>query len=49
MIAIAEAFFLLFDEEPEDSNYWIFSNFIKRLQSHLMVKEEMVSLVAFVA
>jgi hypothetical protein len=42
MIAIAEAFAQLFEEESEESVYWIFSNFVKRLESHLMAKEEMV-------
>lgn len=45
MVAIAEAFFLLFEDECEDSVYWIFSNFVKKLESHLTVKEEMVSSV----
>lgn len=42
MMALAEAFFLLFEEECEDSIYWIFSNFIKKLESQLVLKEEMV-------
>lgn len=41
-IAIAEAFFQLFEDENEDCNYWLFSNFIKKLESLLVMKEEMV-------
>lgn len=46
-IAIAEAFFQLFEDENEDSNYWLFSNFIKKLESLLVMKEEMVCVVAY--
>lgn len=42
MIAIAEAFFLLFEEESEDGIYWLFSNFVKKLESYLTSREEMV-------
>ena len=42
MIAIAEAFFVLFEDEAEDSMYWIFSSFIKKLESQLVAKDEMV-------
>ena len=43
LVAIAEAFFVLFKQESEDSIYWLFSNFIKKLESHLAAKEDMVS------
>ena len=42
MIAIAEAFFLLFEDESEDCRYWLFSNFQKKLESYLATIEEMV-------
>lgn len=42
MIAIAEAFFVLFEQESEDSIYWLFSNFVKKLESHLASMDEMV-------
>lgn len=42
MIAIAETFFQLFEAEHEDSVYWIFSSFVKKLESLLVAKEDMV-------
>lgn len=44
LITIAEAFFVLFEQESEDGMYWLFSNFIKKLESLLTAKEDMVSL-----
>ena len=42
MLAIAGAFSQLFEAEHEDSVYWIFSNFVKKLESLLTAKEDMV-------
>ena len=42
MLAIAGAFSQLFEAEHEDSVYWIFSNFVKKLESLLIAKEDMV-------
>ena len=42
MLAIAEAFLTLFEDESEEEIYWLFSNFMKKFESHSS-KEDMVS------
>lgn len=49
MLAIAEAFLTLFEEESEDDIYWLFSNFIKKLESQIILKEELVRASSYVS
>ena len=43
MLAIAEAFLVLFEEESEDEIYWLFSNFMKKLESLSSINVDLVS------
>ena len=40
---------MVFDEESEDSIYWLFSNFVKKLESQLNMKEELVDYLQLVS
>lgn len=42
MIAIAEGFAALFEEEEEDDLYWMFASFMKKLESQCVMKENLV-------
>lgn len=43
MVAIAEGFAVLFEEEEEEDDlYWMFAGFMKKLESQFVMKENLV-------